>query len=405
VLVRRFNPFSFLACALLTSAPLYAQDFGKTWIDRVTHELIEEEAPFNPHPVEWVFTAGELYTYDSNIFLTHTGRTEDHIFTTFLDGNVKSSSDSVDVEADLLVNYNAYVLTDNVSADEERFFGRVRYQGGELQLSLAEIARREVSPTDAVFTSRVPRFISDTSPFAAWKATDVFSFEVGSTLEVVDYLRSAFSGADNVNTRTTLTAAYTVAPKEVELLVQAGYWQVTYTDPAGPPDADGFIARGGIRGELTPKFYAALLAGYSSANTKDAGTNQEMRMGSPDVEVHLSYTPNPTSTWFADYSRRMGFSGDGASYQVVDNADLIGEWNLRDDLKLQARGEYSHVQVPAPVSLRRAYYSFGTGIEAKILPHLTLGAAVTYRWGVAPGTGNTGDFGDFLASVGADLLF
>src|SRR5581483_2382456 len=201
----------------------------------------------------------ELYTYDSNIFLTHTGRTNDDIFITFLEGNLKSSTTNVDVEADLLVNYNAYVNTPDVSTDEERFFGRMRYDGSVVLLSLAEVFRREVSPTDAVFTTRVPRLISDTSTLLVCKANQTVTFELGTHFEVVHYLRTAFSVSDNFHSRTTLTAAYTLLPKGLDLLFQGGYWQVAYTDPAAPPNADGFIVRGGIRGELTPKFYTLVL--------------------------------------------------------------------------------------------------------------------------------------------------
>jgi hypothetical protein len=101
----------------------------------------------------------------------------------------------------------------------------------------------------------------------------------------------------------------------------------------------------------------------------------------------------------------MGFSADNAPFQILDSADLIGEWNLRHDLKVRARGEYSRVQVPPPAGIRRAYYSFGGGAEYEIRPSVILDGGVTYRWGVVPGSGNTGDFGDFLASVGAVLLF
>jgi len=145
--------------------------------------------------------------------------------------------------------------------------------------------------------------------------------------------------------------------------------------------------------------------GYSNAYSKDSATDQDIQSGTPDVEVHLAYTPNPTSTWFADYSRRFGFSADGSSYQVVDTADLIGEWNLRDDFLVRARGEYSRVEAAPPTGLRRAYYSFGAALQYKVLPHVALDSGITYRWGVVPGSGSTGDFGDFLFSVGAALLF
>jgi hypothetical protein len=383
-----------------------AQDFGKNWIDRVTHELIEDDTQLSPHPATWNFTAGELYSYDSNIFLTHTGRTNDSIFTTFVGGDVKYAQPNFDAEADLLVNYNAYASTDNVNADEERFFGRVRYQGTQIILSLAEIARRESSPTDAVFTTRVPRFLSNTTPLVVFKPSEVFAFEVSSDLQYLDYLRTAYSVADNFNSRTLLTLAYTTNWNNMDLLVQGGYWEVTYRDPASPPDAGGFIGRVGVRGEVSPKLHLVALVGITSADSNDfVGTNQDVQLNTADVEIHIAYTPNENTTWYADYSRRFGFSADGAPFQVVNIADLIGEWGLREDFKLRSRLEYSRVQVPSPAGFRRAYYAFGIGAEYKIHPHILLDGSLTYRWGVVPGSGSTGDFGDGIISIGAAILF
>src|SRR5207248_3094671 len=95
-------------CTLLVAAPLMAQDFGKSWIDRVTHELIEDDTQLSPHKLAWNFTAGELYSYDSNVFLTKTDRTNDSVFTTFAGAGMKIAEPTWDAEADLLVNYNAY---------------------------------------------------------------------------------------------------------------------------------------------------------------------------------------------------------------------------------------------------------------------------------------------------------
>jgi hypothetical protein len=405
--MRRFSPFLAVAGTLLLSSPLLAQDFGKSWIDRVTHELIEDEGALSPRPVEFTFTAGELYTYDSNIFLTHTDRTSDSIFTTFVGGNVKTATTNFDAEADVLVNYNAYVSTKNVNADEERFFGRARYQGTQFLISLAEIARREVSPTDAVFTTRVPRFLSNTTPLVVFKATEVLAIEVTTDLMYLDYLRTAFSAADNFNSRSIFTVAYTTGWNNIEILGQGGYWEVSYRDPTSPPDAHGYIARTGIRGELTPRFHVVALGGFTTADSNDfPGTNQKASLTTADIEIHIAYTPNETTTLFADYSRRFGFSGEGgAPFQTVDYADLIAEKSLRDDLKVRGRLEYSRVSVPSPLDLRRAYYSAGVGTEYKIHPHVALDAGLTYRWGVVPGSASAGDFADFLLSVGAAVLF
>jgi len=152
----------------------------------------------------------------------------------------------------LLVNYNAYLSEDDINADEERFFGRVRYQGTKVSLSLAEVFRRESSPTDAVFTTRVSRFLSNTTPIIIVKASEVFAIEFQSDLQLVNYLRQAYQTADNFNSRSILTLAYTTNVNSIDLLLQGGYWAVTYQDSFAPPDANGFIGRLGARGEITP---------------------------------------------------------------------------------------------------------------------------------------------------------
>jgi hypothetical protein len=380
-----------------------AQDFGKTWIDRVTHELIEDDTQLSPHPVEWGFTAGELYSYDSNVFLTKDNRTNDSIFTTFAGGNVKFAQPNFDAEADLLVNYNAFASTKNIDADEERFFGRIRYQGTQVTLSLAEIFRRESSPTDATFTTRVSRFLSNTTPLIVFKASEVVAIEFQSDLQYINYLRQNYSIADNFNTRSLLTLAYTTGWNNMDLLVQGGYWQVTYQDQFAPPDAGGFIGRLGARGEVSPNLHVIALAGITNADSNNyVGTNYNTQLTTMDAEFHFAYTPNENTTYWADYSRRFGFSADGAAYQVVDSAGLTGQLALREDFKMTSRLEYDRVH--DALGLRRAYYSIGMGAEYKIHPHITLDAGITWRWGVTPDVPAAG-FGDAILSLGAAVLF
>lgn len=401
--MRRFACILVTLCTLSVAGPLMAQEFGKTWVDRITHELIEDDTQLSPHAADWNFTVGELYSYDSNIFLTKANRTSDSIFTTFADANVKYAQPNFDAEADLLLNYNAFASTSSVDADEERFFGRVRYQGTGVTLSLAEIFRRESSPTDAIFTTRVSRFLSDTTPLIVFKISEVFAIEIQSDLQEVRFLREAYDTVDNFNSRTLLTLAYTTGWNNLDLLLQGGYWQVTYQDLFSPPDASGFIGRFGVRGEISPNLYLIGLVGATSADSQDyVGTNVKSQLTTADVEIHLAYTPNENTTFWADYSRRFGFSADGAPYQVVDSADAIGQVKLREDFSLRGRIEYQRIH--DALGLRLAYYSIGAGAEYKIHPHVALDAGLTWRWGVTPGSPSA-SFGDGIISLGAAVLF
>jgi hypothetical protein len=402
--MRRSNSYLVILFCLFSAAPLMAQDFGKGWIERISHELIEDEPELSPHPAEFKFTGGELYSYDSNIFLTHTGRTDSSIFTTFVGGNLKYAQPSFDAEADLLLNYNAYVSNSDVDADEERFFGRVRYQGTQVTLALAEVARRETSPTDVVFTTRVSRFLSNTTPLVVFKLSEVFAIELQSDLQYVDYLRSTFSFSDNFNSRTLLTLAYTTGWNNIDLLVQGGYWDVNYRESTSPPDANGYIARGGIRGEVSPNWNVVALVGISTADSQDfPGTNKDVSMSTMDAEIHIAYKPRENVTLYADYSRRFGFSTGAAPFEVVDMAGLNLELTPREDLTLRTRFDYSRASEPGV--LRRAYYDFAMGAEYKIHPHVALDGGIAYRWGVTPGSGGAGNFGDAILSIGAAVLF
>jgi hypothetical protein len=402
--MRRFNSYLVVLFSLFATTPLLAQDFGKTWIERVTHELIEDEPQLSPHPLELKFTGGELYSYDTNIFLTHTDRTNDSIFTTFVGGNLRYAEPTFDAEADLLVNYNAYVSTSDADADEERFFGRVRYQGTQVTLALAQIIRRENSPTDAVFVTRVSRFLSDTTPSVVFKFSEVFAVELNSDLQYVDYLRSSFNAGDNFNSRTMLTLAYTTNWNNVDLLVQGGYWGVSYREATAPPDAGGYIGRAGIRGDVSQNWHVIALVGIASADSQDfPGTNQDVSMNTMDADIHIAYTPRENTTLFADYSRHFGFSAEGAPFEVVDSAALTAQLTPREDLVLRARFDYSRVSVPG--GFRRAYYDIGAGAEYKIHPHISIDGGITYRWGVVPGSGGTGNFGDAIIGIGVVILF
>jgi hypothetical protein len=387
----------FCAFTLLTAASASAQDFGTDWIDRVTHELIEEQAPLNPHPLEFHASVGELYSYDTNIFLTNTGREHDSIFTTFGVLSLKYAQPEFDAEANLTVNYNAYIQNSDASADEERFFGRIRYQGSSLSLQLAEIVRRESSPTDVIFIKRVSRFLSSTTPIIAWKITPVVALEAQSDVQLVRFLRTGFENGDNFNTRSTLTGAYTTGWNDIEALLQLGYTTINYRLNTAAPDAGGFFIRAGARGELSPNLYLLALVGYSSASSDDIpGTNVNFDINTMDADIHLAYTVTDKITAYADYSRRITFA-IATSFEVVDSSAIIVRAAMREDLTLKARLQYDRAHpVPGPV---RSYSAAGAGLEYRVLEHLQIEGNLTYRMGRTQGD-SAGDFGDGIFSVG-----
>lgn len=86
---------SLPAIALMTltfCATASAQDFGTAWIDRITHELIEDGGQLSAHPVEYKASAGLLFSWDNNILLTHTNRTASGIIIPFASASLDYST-------------------------------------------------------------------------------------------------------------------------------------------------------------------------------------------------------------------------------------------------------------------------------------------------------------------------
>ena len=389
---------------LLCSTTAAAQDFGTQWIDRVTHQLLDYDAPLDPYPLSAQLSFGEVYTYDSNIFLTHTDRTNDSVFLTFGQVIVKYAEVNWDLEADLTVNYNAYVDTTDANTDEERFFGRVRMQGSTLSMQLSEVARRESSPTDVVFTDRARRFLSDTTPEVIFRLNDDFAMEGVSTIEYVHYQAAEFQPSDNINTHSIGTIAYSMKRNALDALVQVGYITINYTDSNSAPDARGWLMRIGVRGDVAPDLSVVLLAGVSDMGSEhDSITGEKTHLTTADVEVHIAYKALESVTAYADYTRRPGFSTNGASFQTVDSSSAILEYAAREDLKLRARLQYDRVHTST--GERRAYYSATLGPEYRLMERITLEAHATYRFGVTPGSNDAGSFTDAILSAGIAATF
>ena len=391
-----------IAFTLSLAATAAAQDYGTQWLDRISRAMVEGDAPLPTIPVTVSASGGELFTYDSNIFLSDTKTRADSIFTTFGQVGVQYSQVDFDAEADLTANYNAYAHHNDSSSDEERFFGRARWQGSRVSVSLAQILRRESSPTDVVFVDRVQRLLSNTTPLIVVEATDDLSFELQTDLQFVKFHRREFESANNTNTRTALTVAYNTGWNNLEALIQAGYLTINYSESIST-DAAGFYGRVGGRGQLTPGLYAAALAGITQAESDDfPGTTVSIEHATGDVEFNLAYAVTERANAYASYSRRIGFAAGGAAFQVIDAAGLSGDLALRDDVKVRARLQYDRVHGPFVVG--RAYYSGGVGAEYRLHENVLIDGGVTYRTGVALVPGGSGDFRDFIVSVGLAVL-
>src|SRR5687768_4706013 len=78
-----------VVAALLPSREAGAQDFGQSWIDRITHELEQERGPLTPKPVTYGADFGINYAFDNNIFLTERDKRSDSIIIPFVQAHVE----------------------------------------------------------------------------------------------------------------------------------------------------------------------------------------------------------------------------------------------------------------------------------------------------------------------------
>src|SRR6185503_9385507 len=96
--------------ALVPSREAWAQDFGQSWIDRITHELEQERGPLTAKPLDVHLTAGVNFAYDNNIFLSDTGSKEkDSIIIPFVQVDLNYSEPRFDIEASFLGDYKRYL--------------------------------------------------------------------------------------------------------------------------------------------------------------------------------------------------------------------------------------------------------------------------------------------------------
>lgn len=388
---------------LALAARAAAQDYGATWTDRVTHALVDDATPLADVPLEIRLAGGELYSYDTNIYLRDRNEKADSIWITFVQAGLKYAEPEWDAEVDLAANYNAYARTPDAGSDEERFFGRVRYQGSRVAFSVAQILRRESSPSDIVFIDRVPRFLSNSTPLLIVHATDVLTFELQSDIQHVRFNRRGFETAENTNARTSLTMAYRTEWNDVEALLQGGHLTIDYRLPTAV-DANGFYARGGLRGDIVEGLQAILLAGVTRAES-DNSSNQPVHgeHTTMDVETHLAWSAAERTTVYAGYSRRIALAVGGASFQVVDSAGLSAQRLLQEDVTVRGRLQYERVHGPFVVT--RAYYSGSVGAEVRVHPNVLVDGGATYRRGAALTTGGGGDFRDVIVSIGVAVTF
>lgn len=394
---------------LAVPAAASAQDFGKEWIDRVTHEVQTERGPLATRPVEWHVVGGVEYYHDDNIFLSDKNEIDDSIIVPFAGATIEYSEPRFEIKADFLGNYKLYSDSDleDMEDDEERLYVKLRQTGARYSLEVTEIVARLSDPLDVVFVDRAVRTVSTTVPRLSLDMSPRLAFEAAANLGVVRYDESSFAHSiDNDNVRVDATIVYR-GPMGLDYLAQAGWQEISYRysqNEGAPPDAWGYYVRGGIRGELLPRLIAEFMAGgvhFESEYYQGTKTDEEAETG--DVSAGLRYEATETLTLTADYSRQFTFAGGVDPFQLVNRVLFLGALELTEYVSVRGRFQFDHSDTTS--GTERDYWSTGGSVTIKPVPWALIDGGVTFRAGEAESGPLKAEYENLIFHVGVALTY
>jgi len=240
--------------ALVPSRDAMAQDFGQSWIDRITHELEQERGPLTAKPLDVNLTAGANFVYDNNIFLTPTGAKEkDSIIIPFVQVDLNYAEPRFDIEASFLGDYKRYLDNTSASDDEERVYLRARQTSSRWNFEISEIFQHVSDPAGLLFLNRISRIVSTTVPKIAFDIGRSWAIELAGNIQIVRYEDKTFSSQENNNFTVDFSVIYRT-PWAFDVLAQFGYYNINYladqAEANGTPDVFGYKYRVGFRGNL-----------------------------------------------------------------------------------------------------------------------------------------------------------
>ncbi|MBI2933107.1 MAG: hypothetical protein HYY16_15795 [Planctomycetes bacterium] len=393
------NAWAVLILCAAFPASAAAQNFGQEWIDRVTHEL-EQEGPLTAKPVKLQGFAGLAYFFDDNVFLDEDSAESDSIIVPWVRGRVDYSEPNFDAVADLLLNYKAYTSEDDESADEERFFGRARYEGAKFRAEIGEILRRESDPVDVIFVDRVDRIVSGTFPRLSYDVTNTVSAELASEIQFVSFDDDAFSAADNVTVRVELGGVYRMW-EDTELLLQLGLLMIDFDDAASV-DSQGWYFRGGFRGPAMERLYVDAYAGVTGIESDEfPGTSDAASHDTMDLGLYARYEASPNLRLNGDYARRFAFGVGTDPFQVIDRFLVLAEYDVTPEIVARGRLQFEHAHTA--MGNTRDYMSLGLGATYRITSEVVAEGGLTWRQGDRGSSG--GDFDNVIFNLGAAVSF
>lgn len=389
--------------ALLPSREAGAQDFGQSWIDRITHELEQERGPLQPKPVNVTASAGLNYTFDNNIFLTKTSKKSDSIITPFVQADFNYGEPKFDVEASLLADYKFYAKEHDSNDDEERLFIRARQTASRWNFEVSEILQNVSDPSGVLFIDRVSRIISNTIPKVAFDIGRSWAFELGSNIQIVRFQDKVFSAGQENNTFSIDGAVVYRTPWAFDLVGQIGYYNINYLLPqadGGTPDAWGYYYRVGFRGQIVERLTVEALLGYTSVETDFfIASGNSIRESDLSAVVNLRYEATERINFFLDVARQYSFLGFGEPFQLLTTVSIYAKMDFTEQFSAALRLQYDRAE--SALDTTRQYYGVALTGTYKITSHFIVDGGVTFRGGSIENSANDKvSFSDFILSIG-----
>lgn len=386
--------------AVLPAREASAQDFGQSWIDRITHEQEQERGPLTPKAFNWTADAGVQYAFDNNVFLTNTGKKSDSIVIPFVQAGLSYAEPKFDVEASLLADYK-YYTKEHADDDEERVFVRARQTTSRWNFEISEIFQHISDPTGLIFSNRVSRIVSTTVPKMAVDLGRNWAFEVGGQIQLVRFQDKTFSNAqDNNNFNIDVGMVYRT-PWSFDLVAQFGYFNINYLADqraGGSPDVFGYTYRVGFRGQIMDRLTLEGLVGYSTVSTDFfASTGNAIDEGTFVADVHFRYEATDKINFYLDFARQYVFQGFGDPFTTLNAAAFIAQVRLTEEFTFNGRLQFE--ESDSSLHVRRTYYSASAGATYKFNAHWVADGGVTYRSGKTENVSSV-KFNDLILTVG-----
>lgn len=358
-----------------------ADSMAVEWMDRVTHEVQQQDGPLSSKPLKFHVYGGVYALYTDNLFLTPNRRAHsDAAAIPFVRGRVDYADARFEAAADLLISYDAYQGHHTARNDQEHFYGKIRYADGIFDLQLVEIARHVTDPVDAVYAERAGRLVTDTMPRAGVLLGKAVKLELFGQVETVHYEGDDFNSRENENYRGGLAGYYRINER-FSVGADGGYIRISYRESDITPNGEGWFAHASARGQIYENLLLEAGAGYSWYRSRhpEAGESHRERGSGFDAEIHARWQVFKPLLIQGDYVARFGFSGSGSAFQKLHRVVVIAEWQVLENVKVRGRGQYDRVHPSnSPV---RSYIAAGFSVTWQIVENVAVDGGGLARWG------------------------